>query len=248
MSNTRALILAAGRGSRMGEETAEKPKCLTSLAGKTLLDWQLKSLREAEVDQIGIVKGYNAELIRGGDIAFINPIWAHTNMVYSLFCASPYEGDTIVSYSDIMYHSDHVKRLTQSDGDIVITADLDWLALWSDRLDNPLEDAESFKSIDGYLTEIGKRTDNYADIEAQYMGLLKLSPKGWATLQKMFVSLPEEKRMRLDMTSMLNLLITNGEQIKVVFVSGKWCEADTMEDIHIYERKLKEQNWTHDWR
>jgi choline kinase len=232
----------------MGEETAEKPKCLTRLAGKTLLDWQLDSLRKAGVKQIGIVKGYKAELIHKGDIAFINPVWANTNMVYSLFCASDYGGDTIVSYADITYHSDHIKHLIQSEGDIVITADLDWLDLWSDRLENPLEDAESFKSIDGALTEIGKKTDNYADIEAQYMGLLKLSPKGWTILKEMFLSVPESKRMKLDMTSMLNVLIDNGVQIKVVFVKGKWCEADTMEDIHIYERKLQQQNWTHDWR
>ena len=37
----RALILAAGRGSRMGKETESKPKCFSILSGKRLLDWQL---------------------------------------------------------------------------------------------------------------------------------------------------------------------------------------------------------------
>ena len=40
----RAIILAAGRGSRMGDLTEEYPKCLTQFAGRTLLEWQLSAM------------------------------------------------------------------------------------------------------------------------------------------------------------------------------------------------------------
>ena len=53
---SRAIILAAGRGSRMKEHTEEKPKCLNILAKDTLLNWQLKSLRAAAINNIIIVK------------------------------------------------------------------------------------------------------------------------------------------------------------------------------------------------
>ena len=55
--NNRALILAAGRGSRMGKETALKPKCFTILDGKRLLDWQFESLNAAGIDHISVITG-----------------------------------------------------------------------------------------------------------------------------------------------------------------------------------------------
>ena len=55
MNKTRALILAAGRGSRMKEGTAEKPKCLNKIAGRPLLNWQLDALKAAGVDKVGLV-------------------------------------------------------------------------------------------------------------------------------------------------------------------------------------------------
>ena len=59
----RAVILAAGRGSRMRELGDERPKCLVALAGKTLLERQVAALRGGGVDKIGVVRGYRAEMI-----------------------------------------------------------------------------------------------------------------------------------------------------------------------------------------
>src|SRR6185503_13206340 len=53
----RAIILAAGRGSRMGQLTAEIPKCLVQLGGKPLLEWQTGALRAAGIDRIAVVTG-----------------------------------------------------------------------------------------------------------------------------------------------------------------------------------------------
>lgn len=246
---TRAIILAAGRGSRMGEATASKPKCLNILAGKTLLEWQLKSLNEAGLDSITIVRGYRGELLQGNFDVLDNDRWDKTNMVASLFCAKPNNGNTIISYSDITYSSEHVKKLNSSDSDITITADKYWESLWKLRFENPLDDAETFKSIDNKLIEIGKKTDDIKEIEAQYMGLIKLSSKGWDTMFKLYQSFPDSKKDKMDMTTMLNELLNNGTSINVVFIEGKWCEADDYDDILTYENELKNNsNWIHDWR
>jgi len=142
---SRAIILAAGRGSRMKEHTKEKPKCLNILAKDTLLNWQLKSLRAAEIDNIIVVNGYKAHLISGSFETIRNNRWSDTNMVASLFCAPSTKEDTIISYSDIVYKSDHIIALKESEGDIIITADLKWKELWELRFKDPLEDAETFK-------------------------------------------------------------------------------------------------------
>ena len=57
---TKAIILAAGRGSRMGDATASKPKCLNVLNDKCLLDWQLLSLRDAGIEEVTVVRGYRS--------------------------------------------------------------------------------------------------------------------------------------------------------------------------------------------
>jgi L-glutamine-phosphate cytidylyltransferase len=248
MSN-RAIILAAGRGSRMGDETEMKPKCLTQLLGRSLLSWQLESLNSAGLEDILLVGGYRNEMLEGSFKKVINKRWADTNMVASLFYAPSFNGNTIISYSDIVYHPNHIKELLKSEADITITADLKWKDLWELRLDDPLEDAESFKHNNGELYEIGKKTNSYEDIQAQYMGLIKLSENGWKVLSNTFEELSNSDKDKMDMTSMLNLLLSKGLRVNVLFINGKWCEVDNMNDKLAYEEEMKSnKNWPHDWR
>lgn len=245
----RGLILAAGRGSRMGNATIDKPKCLNVLAGRTLLYWQLSALKDANVNQLMLVRGYLKETLVGEFEVVNNERWSETNMVASLFCAPPIVGDTIISYSDIAYKSQHVKTLMASSGDITITADKKWLELWKLRFEDPLDDAESFKSNGEQLIEIGNKSNSVEEIEAQYMGLIKLSVKGWEIMQQHFESFSSERKDKMDMTTMLNELLKNNVSINIVFIEGGWCEADSYSDILAYEKELAENNnWSHDWR
>ena len=85
----KAIILAAGRGSRMKNMTNEQPKCLVDLNGKTLLERQLESLKKAGIEDIGIVTGYKHEMLKKYELVeFHNPLWEKTQMVSSLACAS----------------------------------------------------------------------------------------------------------------------------------------------------------------
>ena len=54
----KAIILAAGRGSRMGNLTTKLPKCMTVLFNKKLIEWQFLSLTHTSISEIGIVTGY----------------------------------------------------------------------------------------------------------------------------------------------------------------------------------------------
>jgi choline kinase len=245
----RGIILAAGRGSRMGKETEAKPKCLTILNGKSLLEWQLNSLRQAGIEAVNIVTGYKSELLQPFvSKTYHNSDWANTNMVSSLFCAPPAETDTIISYSDITYSHEHVKALKNSPHDIVITADRKWLKLWSMRFSNPLDDAETFICNGKKLLSIGTKTTDLAHIQAQFMGLIKLTKKGWMTLLNLFQELSDETQRKMDMTTILNLLLTNSVNVHIEFVEGKWCECDTYHDVLCYEKELKNNpTWIHNW-
>ena len=81
------IILAAGRGSRMGERTKNLPKCMCKLLGKTLLVRCLETLEKANIkkEDIGIVTGYMKDKITiDGVTYFHNEDWSTTNMFISL--------------------------------------------------------------------------------------------------------------------------------------------------------------------
>jgi len=59
----KALILAAGRGTRIRSVHGEKPKCLISCEEETILDHQINGLLAAGIREIGIVVGYESEQI-----------------------------------------------------------------------------------------------------------------------------------------------------------------------------------------
>lgn len=253
----RAIILAAGRGSRLKSYTQDKPKCLIELGGRTLLEWQLSALKEGGVKDIVIVAGYRKELLKGsGYIVIDNPRWQEANMVVTLCCARDYllGEECIVSYSDILYHPNVVRALRGAGGDVTITYDRLWRQLWQERFSDPLRDAETFKiDASGFICEIGKKATSLAQIHGQYMGLLKFTPAGWGGIERLLRNINQDKIDRLDMTSLLQLLIERGKKINAVAIDGKWCEVDSEGDLRLYERKIKDKNqgkqtWHHDWR
>ena len=234
----RAIILAAGRGRRMQELTADKPKCLLELKGKKLLEWQLESLRGAGIEEIAIVTGYKREKLKKYNLhEFCNKHWANTQMVSSLACADEWlqHSPCIVSYSDIFYDATAVTVLIEITADIAVTYDPTWRNLWSQRFDDPLIDAETFKlSENGTIAEIGRKPRHIGEIEGQYMGLLRLSPEGWDEMQRIRKNMSQESRDGVHMTHLLQLVIEAGR--KSVFALPyrlKWGEIDHPHDLNI---------------
>ena len=246
----KAIILAAGRGSRMKEKTEVLPKCLTELYGKTLLEYQINSLKSSGIEEIGIVTGYRAEEIkkRVPTLKFFhNAEWSETNMVSSLLKAEEWLlSDTcIVSYSDIVYTSKAVEILKNVSADISITYYTKFLELWEQRFENPLEDLETFKINDNFdLIEIGQRTNNLNDIKGQYMGLLKFTPEGWKKIKNLLAGNLPRPVEKMDMTSLLSHALKNNLKIKTVPYENLWLEVDNQNDLMLYEswgeKKFKE--------
>lgn len=235
-----AVILAAGRGSRMGKETTARPKCLVELAGRPLLEWQINALKSAGITGITAITGYRSELLDTYDEIGTekNPEWDQSNMVVSLLYAEKFiTGPTILSYSDIVYGREAVRAVQEKEGDLVVAYDPNWLSLWKARFDDPLTDAESFVLEGSILKDIGRRCEDYSGIQGQYMGLLKITPAGFGWVRDVLSKHPGE-RNRLDMTALLQLLISAGRTIETVPVRGAWCEIDTAHDLGVAERMV----------
>lgn len=232
----RAIILAAGRGSRMKHLTRASPKCLLEFRGKALLDWQVDAIRSAGIEEIAIVTGYRRELLLDrGLVEFHNERWAETNMVVSLSKASSWLRETpcLVSYSDIVYGRTAVDSLMRSPGDIAVTYDPNWLNLWEKRFSNPLDDAETFRlTADSQLAEIGGRPSSTNEVEGQYMGLLRFTPRGWGELWRIKRGAPQHDSDQIHMTAILQQVIDAGRvNIAAVPYQDEWGEFDSVGDF-----------------
>lgn len=241
----RAVVLAAGRGSRLQQLGGDRPKCLVELAGKRLIDLQVAALRRGGVSEIGVVRGFRAEMIDLPGLSyFANKRWAETNMVTSLAQAAPWlrSDEVIVSYGDIFYRSELVRRLAGAAGQLVISYDRAWRQLWTLRFPDPLADAETFR-IDaaGRLSEIGGKTRQIGDIQGQYMGLLKFTPAAWNAVETLLSTLAPATRDRLDMTGLLRHLLAGGTlPICTVPSDGQWGEVDNPEDVALYQDMIRD--------
>ncbi len=247
-----AIILAAGRGCRMEQLCQFKPKCLLELDGTSLLEWQFAALKAGHIHSTALVVGYQSKQLRGYTETVIeNQRWSQSNIFSSLACAADllHREACVISYSDIVYHPAHVIALNQSNAPISITADLLWLDLWRQRFKRVCDDAESFRYQDSQLLEIGNRVSDPGLVQAQFMGLLKITPEGWAMIENVVNGLDESLVENLDMTALLQILIHQNIFVAVITVKGRWCEVDSKDDLNLYNHLLHSgQTWKHDWR
>lgn len=236
----RAIILAAGRGRRMKELGDQIPKCLIELRGKPLLEYQLRTLRQAGINEIALVTGYRSQLFIDYDLAkFHNSRWAETNMVQSLCCAEEWlqAEPCIVSYSDIFYEVSAVKCLIKNQDALALTYDPNWLELWASRFANPLSDAETFRLASEYeLSEIGKKPNSTNEIQGQYMGLFRITPRGWTEIRRLRAGLSPLERDNIQMTGILQMVLEE-EKIAITALPylDKWGEVDSLSDLLLYE-------------
>jgi len=137
----KALILAAGRGTRIRSVHGERPKCLIRLNdnGDTILDQQIENLFSAGVSDIGIVVGYEMEQIldhvrvrHHGSLRrirfFLNPRFAETNNIYSLCLARDWlKGDSFVCLNaDVVFDARVLTVALNSRRPITMIVDPDW--------------------------------------------------------------------------------------------------------------------------
>lgn len=248
---TRALILAAGQGTRLRPLTNNKPKCLVPLLGKSLLERQVKTLRDNGITNIHIATGFCSEQIEalGFDIS-LNPRFAETNMLETFFSAKEFilqDGDLIIAYGDIVYESENLTALLACEDEIALMIDAKWKDLWSIRLENPLDDAETLvMDKNGYVIELGKKTDSYEHIQGQYTGLIKIRADKINDFINFYKQLDRNNMYdgkdfnNMYMTSFLQQLIDAGWKAKAVLVDNGWLEVDSVDDLEHYEKMAKD--------
>lgn len=237
----KAIILAAGRGSRLGNMSEEAPKCRVDLGGVPMIERQIATYRDAGITDITLVTGYRAEMLQFPGVANAhNPAWSDTNMVTTLFCAESFFGDdVIVSYGDIVYEKRVLEAVIAASDQVSVVVDRQWRPYWEARFEDPLDDAESLRLDPAQnITEIGGVADHLDDIEGQYIGLMRFKGAGVDLLREIGASLDRFPRdwmakrpiTKAYMTDLLMEMILRGHKVRSVPVDGGWLEIDTPDD------------------
>lgn len=238
----RVIILAAGQGIRLRPLTNDCPKCLVPFHGKPIIEHQLDVLRECGLQDIVVVRGFQAQRLEYLGTRFaLNPEYETSNMVHSLFCAEKeMSGDIMISYGDIVYDPAVIKSLLDSPEPFALPINMRWRELWEMRMENPLEDAETLKmDAGGYIKELGRKPASYDEIEGQYMGLIKIATTTIEQVKSYYHQMDRSRNYdgkdfkNMYMTSFLQTLIDDGFRLKAVPVDGGWVEIDSIEDLKL---------------
>ena len=242
-NNCKALIIAAGLGSRLKKHTENLPKCMLDFGGKTLLQRQLESYKQNGIKEISLVKGYKKEKIKYKDIKYFeNKDYKNNNILNSIFYAEKViSGNIIISYSDILFDKSVVERTLKSDHDISVVVDIDWRGYYVGRKDHPISEAENviFNS-NNEVEKIGKINTGNQEVHGEFIGMIKLSNRGteifkehFHRLKKIYWNKPFQRAkifQKAYLTDFIQELVDIGIKVHCVIIESGWKEIDTVED------------------
>lgn len=246
----KAIILAAGQGTRLKKYTQDLPKGMLNFMGKTVIERQIETYRSAGISDIIVVKGFAGDKINYEGIKYYtNEEYASTNMVESLVRAKEeFNDDIIISYSDILFEKAMLEELMKNDSDYVVAVDDNWKEYWLARYGKIDFDTESLEIDTGNnIISIGKENPKLEEIDSRYIGLLKFSSVG---MEKILAILDNDYEEYLDkpwkqsgktirnayMTDLLHAISETGVKVKAHRFNNGWVEFDTNED---YEKALE---------
>jgi choline kinase len=247
----KAIIVAAGRGRRLGPNTDDLPKCMVKVGGRSILHWQLRALQRAGIHDVVIVRGYLGDRIDPGPVPvrFIdNPQWEHNNILASLMCANgEFTGGFYFSYCDIVYAPSVVAQLGAKANEPAAAAlviDRRWAEAYQGRDLHPVSEAElaAVESAPERVVQVGKGAVPAANAVGEFIGLAHFSSAGAELLADHWqralhvggldAPFGRAKTLRQAyLTDALNAMADAGERLLPTFIDGEWREIDTQQDL-----------------
>lgn len=226
-----AIIMAAGKGSRLGELTKDKPKSFVEIKGVKLLEYNISLLHEYGIKDIIIVTGYMTEKIEKlcekteGVKCVFNPFYEQVNVLGSFYIGMPYiKDDVIYMHADSLCSPSVFERMINENADIVLPVDYKICD----------EEAMKVKTIDNKIVEISKQIP-CSEAEGEFIGIAKISKKALNDIKHAAKILMQQKKFTSYFEGAIEYLIKN-EDYKPTPISTNgefWGEIDFMED---YER------------
>lgn len=239
-ASTRAIILAASRGNELGEITAGIPKAMVPVAGTPLLHKLVAQFRAAGIRAITVVRGYAADKVHAPDVEFVeNEDFEGTGELLSLHKARDWiDGDAIISFGDILFRQHILNNLLAEERDIVIAVDAMWKRRRERQANGYVDYITATRSYslrydeeDPFLEKMGP--DLSAEkIHGEWIGLIKTTANGSAELCDALEVLSKRLNFcRLRFDDLFNHLVSRGQRVQVLYITGQWLDLDHVEDL-----------------
>ncbi|WP_152046207.1 phosphocholine cytidylyltransferase family protein [Aureimonas psammosilenae] len=236
----KTIILSAGRGSRLQGLTAERPKCLLDISGRSLLEWQVRALEAAGVAEIVVVTGFGASHVedalqameRGGVApgtrirTLHNPFFALADNLGSCWAArGEMTGAFAILNGDTLIEPKLAEAVFAGEPAFPITVTID--------RKNGYDPDDMKVSLDGNrLLAIGKALAPEI-VHGESIGFLRFSPEGG----RLFASRVEaimktEAGLKLWYLSAIDRIAREKGDVGVRSIEGlEWGELDFPEDL-----------------
>ena len=236
---TRAVVLAASRGTGLETLTADRPKCMIDVRGRPLLQHLLDTLAGAGVRDVTVVRGYQKDAVRLPGIRTVdNALFDRTGEAASLAeAADRIAGDTIVVYGDMLFRRYILESMMTVPGDIVLAVDAaaGGEGQSASRPANPrdlvrTDRAYSPTDMDerpARLREIGSP----GEVHGEWIGLLRATAAGSALIRAELDAMRADGTLaQADMPALI-ARIAGHHPVSVHFVTGHWLDVDTLLDL-----------------
>lgn len=237
-----ALIMAAGRGSRLGPETDVRPKSLVDLGGHSPLTLQIELLADRGLDHAIVVTGYRRELVesevrraaagRFEVTAIWNPFWPVTNVLGSAWLSrEQLHGPLVYLHADTVFHPSILDDMLSTPGDAALPVDM-----------RPCEPeqmkAEVVAERVHYLSK--ELTDHRT--AGEFIGVAYFRESAIASLSAGMDAVLADGKLAAYFEDAINWAIAErGLDARVVEVAGRpWTEIDFPEDLALARRILPE--------
>ena len=237
----------------MGKLTQNIPKPLVIVNGKSIIERQLSILKQNKILDIIIITGPHNEKFNFKNVVYVNDLdHEKHDTLASLMTARDYMNDEIIiTYADQIFDEKIMESISNFSGDIGIAVDLDWEKNYVNRDQHPKSEAENVLINGNEILEVRKNISTCKENEkiGECLGLMKFSRKAskvfldkYSELEishqgKFHNALSLEKALVSDM---IQELIDSEINVEPIYVSGKWCEIDTPQDLEI-ARKIFEE-------
>lgn len=219
------VVLAAGRGTRMRELTADLPKPMIKVRGKPVLQHIVEGLRDAGVRRILIIVGYHAEMVRtffgngsrnNVDIEYaIQTVQDGTGRVVNL--ARPFVTDSpfILSYGDILIEPMNYKRVVDLPNNFEA-------AVTVTRGEDVSKGGAVFVNDEMELVDLREKPKPGEPTSPWYnAGLYAFRPG----IFKFIAELKPSPRGEYELTDAVRDLALSGRKIKALELTGEWADV-----------------------
>ena len=228
----KALILAAGLGSRLAPITNTCPKSLVPVNGQPILMKQIENLLENGVEDITIISGYKAEVLESRVLEkypslriIRNDEYESTNNMYSAYLAREAMGGFLMMNADVFFDASVITALKSCPAPDAVVVDMG----------NYLEESMKVIQRDGRLVQISK-TIAREDALGSSIDVYKFSQEGAAAFFARCAAYIEAKGER----KLWSEVALNDAMSDVVFqacpLEGRWFEIDNHDDLAAAEK------------